>query len=119
MMNGLNITTLSMLPQCHSGVLFGIREGRPGLFRTILKNRVNHGGILAPGSGVLKRGENGRGILSRWYPETLKRRILDILTIRERISFLEGDGPEVMRQNAHCSAAVFFIDPPYTASGKK
>jgi len=88
-------------------------------FRTILKNRVNHGGILAPGSGVLKQGENGRGILSRWYPETLKRRILDILTIRERISFLEGDGPEVMRQNAHRSDAVFFIDPPYTASGKK
>lgn len=88
-------------------------------FRTILKNRVNHGGILAPGSGVLKYGENGRGIKSRWYPATLRRRILDIMTVRSRITFIEGDGLEVMRQNAHCAHAVFFIDPPYTAAGKK
>lgn len=88
-------------------------------FRTILKNRVNHGGILAPGSGVLKYGENGRGITSRWYPATLRRRILDILTVRERITFHEGDGLEVMRQNAHRVDAVFFLDPPYTAAGKK
>ena len=65
-------------------------------FRTIVKNRVNHGGILAPGSGVVKHGENGRGMLSRWYPKTLKQRILDIISIRERITFIEGDGLEVM-----------------------
>jgi len=88
-------------------------------FRTIVKNRVNHGGILAPGSGMVKRGENGRGMLSRWYPKTLKQRILDIISIRERITFIEGDGLEVMRQYADCTDAVFFIDPPYTAAGKK
>jgi DNA adenine methylase len=35
-------------------------------FQTILKNRTFHGGILAKGSGVLKHGENGKGIASRW-----------------------------------------------------
>ena len=90
-------------------------------FRTILKNRVYHGGILAPGSGLLKYGEDGRGIKSRWYPETLRRRILDIGTVAERITFIEGNGLEVMRQHANEPNAVFFIDPPYTAgrNGKR
>ena len=88
-------------------------------FRTIVKNRVNHGGILAPSSGMIKQGENGQGMLSRWYPKTLKQRILDIISVRDRITFIEGDGLEVMRQYASCADAVFFIDPPYIAAGKK
>lgn len=40
-------------------------------FCTILKNRVFHGGIIAKGSGMLKNGENGKGIASRWYAKTL------------------------------------------------
>jgi DNA adenine methylase len=88
-------------------------------FQTILRNRVNHGGILAPGSGKLKHGENGKGVGSRWYPETLKRRILDIIQVRDRIRFIAGDGFEVLRQMAHRQDAVFFIDPPYTAGGKR
>src|SRR6478609_2147565 len=31
-------------------------------FCTILKNRIFHGGILAKGSGMIKKGENGKGI---------------------------------------------------------
>lgn len=88
-------------------------------FQTMLKNRTYHGGILAAGSGILKYGENGKGIRSRWYPETLERRILAIAAIRERFSFIQGDGIEVMRQYASQPDAVFFIDPPYTAAGKK
>ena len=61
-------------------------------FQTILRNRINHGGILAPGSGFLKNGENGKGIASRWYPETLAKRIRLIGIFRDRISFIEGDG---------------------------
>ena len=61
-------------------------------FRTIIKNRVSHGGILAAGSGLLKQGENGRGIASRWYPETLCKRILEIGVRRERILFVHGNG---------------------------
>lgn len=88
-------------------------------FQTILRNRVNHGGILTPGSGVLKHGENGKGIRSRWYPETLKKRILAIGQVKDRITFIQGDGLEVLRNNASRTDAVFFIDPPYTASSKK
>src|SRR5439155_12331007 len=81
--------------------------------------RVNRGGILAPGAGLVKSGENGRGLLSRWYPETLKKRIMNIVRIRDRITFIEGDGMEALKQNAQRPDAVFFIDPPYTAAGKK
>lgn len=87
-------------------------------FQTILRNRINRGGILAPGAGMLKNGD-GRGLASRWYPKTLQKRILDIIAIHDRISFIKGDGVDVLRQNAHRSDIVFFIDPPYTAAGKK
>lgn len=86
--------------------------------QTILKNRTNRGGILAPGAGKIKYGENGKGILSRWYPETISRRILDIIHVRERIGFVQGDGLQVAREYAARPDAVFFIDPPYTASKK-
>jgi hypothetical protein len=69
-------------------------------FRTILRNRINRGGILAPGAGVCRLGENGRGLLSRWYPETLKRRILEITAIRNRVTFCEDDGIAVMEAKA-------------------
>jgi DNA adenine methylase len=88
-------------------------------FRTILKNRVCHGGIMAHGSGFIKLGENGKGIRSRWYAGTLRRRILDLARVRDRIDFIEGDGLEILRQFAGRNDAVFFIDPPYTAAGKK
>lgn len=88
-------------------------------FQTILRNRVNHGGILAPGSGLLKYGENGKGLRSRWYPATLAKRIRDIARVRDRIVFIEGDGLDVMRRYAEYADAVFFIDPPYTAAGKR
>lgn len=88
-------------------------------FQTILKNRVNRGGILAPGAGRIKAGEAGKGLKSRWYPETLARRIRNIVEVRSRITFIEGDGIKVMREMAQHDNAVFFIDPPYTASAKK
>jgi len=88
-------------------------------FQTILKNRTYHGGILAAGSAPLRHGENGKGIKSRWYAETLRKRILEIAKLRDRITFIEGDGLEVIRQNAKRQDVAFFIDPPYTAAGKK
>lgn len=92
---------------------------RDHAFLTILKNRVNHGGILAAGTGLIKNGENGKGIASRWYPETLARRIRNIYAIRDRITFIEGDGLEIMCRNAERTDTVYFIDPPYTAPGKR
>jgi DNA adenine methylase len=88
-------------------------------FQTLLRNRTNHGGILAPGSGVLKYGENGKGIRSRWYPDTLRKRIENIRLVCDKITFRETDGIEIIRQNAGHKNSVFFIDPPYTAAGKK
>lgn len=88
-------------------------------FRTLLRNRINHGGILAPGSGVLKNGENGRGIHSRWYPCTIAKRIRGIAAIRDRIGFEEGDGIEAMERYADVPEVAFFVDPPYTAAGKR
>jgi DNA adenine methylase len=88
-------------------------------FRTILRNRVNRGGILAPGAGLLKQGENGKGLLSRWYPTTLKKRIERIACMRDRITFIHGDGMEVIQAHLNNPDAVFFIDPPYTVAGKK
>jgi DNA adenine methylase len=88
-------------------------------FATILRNRISRGGILAPGAGIVKNGENGKGLLSRWYPETLRRRILDIVAVRYRIRFLEGDGISFMRDNASRPDALYFIDPPYVVAGKR
>ncbi len=88
-------------------------------FQTIIKNRVNRGGILAPGAGKMKKGENGKGIASRWYPETLSRRIRKIHHIRDKLTFIKGDGLEEIRKNLQRPEVVFFIDPPYTAGGKK
>jgi len=88
-------------------------------FQTILKNRTFHGGILAEGSGFLKYGENGKGIHSRWYPGTLAKRLLNLKHVADRIDFRCEDGLKVMQEFATNQAAVFFIDPPYTAGGKK
>ncbi len=88
-------------------------------FCTILKNRIFHGGILAKGSGMVKNGENGKGIASRWYPKTLHDRIVAIGYVKDRISFLKGDAFRILEQNLENDKAYFFIDPPYTVAGKR
>ncbi|HFD39734.1 MAG TPA: DNA adenine methylase [Anaerolineae bacterium] len=93
---------------------------REKAFQTILRNRINRGGILAPGAGRVKHGENGRGIRSRWYPTTLCKRIRYIrYSLRERLTFVHGDGMTVLQQYADREDVAYFIDPPYTASGKR
>jgi DNA adenine methylase len=88
-------------------------------FQTILKNRTFHGGILAEGSGFLKYGENGKGIQSRWYPTTIARRLENLKFIADRITFRQEDGLRVIQEYSQQNDVVFFIDPPYTAGGKK
>jgi DNA adenine methylase len=87
-------------------------------FKTIIKNRTLHGGILAKGSGLIKYGENGKGIHSRWYPDTLAKRINHIKRIEKKITFIQGNGLEIIKDNLN-NDAVFFFDPPYTAGGKR
>lgn len=88
-------------------------------FRTIIKNRAQRGGIMAPGAGLMKVGEAGRGVASRWYPQTLIKRMTAIRTFRERLEFVQGDAIEAIEQHQG-AGTVHFIDPPYTApDGKK
>jgi DNA adenine methylase len=88
-------------------------------FATIIKNRVNRGGILADGASFIKNGENGRGITSRWYPETLKKRILEIDKVKHRIEFIKGDAISILEKNSSRCDAVYFIDPPYFKAGRR
>jgi DNA adenine methylase len=88
-------------------------------FCTILKNRVFHGGIIAKGAGMLKNGENGKGIASRWYAKTLAERIRAINFIKHKILFLQSDAFKVIEQNSDTKNTYFFIDPPYTIAGKR
>jgi DNA adenine methylase len=87
-------------------------------FQTVLKNRTAHGGILAEGAGVLKNGENGKGIHSRWYPQTIAKRITNIGYVARRIEFIRGDAFVQLARFRNARDAAFFIDPPYTAGGK-
>ena len=88
-------------------------------FSTIIRNRTNHGGILAKGSGMIKSGEAGKGLSSRWYPETLIHRIEDAHKLRDRIDFLQMDAFKVLEQRKNGKNVFFFIDPPYTVAGRR
>ncbi len=90
-------------------------------FRTLVMNRTRSGGILAPGATLLSYGENRKGIASRWYPETLIQRLTEISDNAPRIRLFEANGLDILRNlpdlldNGH----VLFVDPPYTAGGKR
>ena len=90
-------------------------------FRTLVLNRTRNSGILAPGASFTKSGENGKGISSRWYPETLAARLASIDNHAGRITFCEGDGEQLLEPLlAGCGEeGAAFIDPPYTAGGKR
>ena len=89
-------------------------------FRTLVLNRTRRGGVLAPGAALTKNGENGNGVASRWYPGTLRKRLAAISACAECITFCEADGVRLLEDVAlHRSDACFFIDPPYTAGGKR
>ena len=90
-------------------------------FRTLVLNRTRRNGILAPGASFCRNGEGGKGLLSRWYPETLAARLAAIQEHAPRLIFMEGDGLRllpIILQGWGDRAAVF-LDPPYTATGGK
>ena len=90
-------------------------------FRTLVLNRTRRGGILAQGASFTRKGENGAGIGSRWYPNTLIRRLRAIAEVAPRITFRETDGMQMlasMLDQPHDDVALF-IDPPYTGGGGK
>ena len=96
-------------------------------FRTLVLNRTRRGGILAPGAALSRAGENGKGVASRWYPETIVSRLREIAEHAHRIRFRETDGIGLLEEllgrvgtGPECpSDPVVFADPPYTAGGKR
>lgn len=88
-------------------------------FSTILKNRIFHGGIITKGSGIIKNGENGKGIKSRWYPKTLRDRIKAIGHVKTKMKFVTGDAFTELGKIKNDINTYSFIDPPYTVAGKR
>ena len=90
-------------------------------FRTLVLNRTRRGGILAPGASVSRRGENGKGVGSRWYPDTLANRLNAIERFADRISFCETDGLQLLESLLATGSGklAIFVDPPYTVGGKR
>lgn len=88
-------------------------------FSTILKNRIFHGGIITKGSGLIKNGENGKGIKSRWYPKTLRDRIMAVGHVKSKMRFVTGDAFEELERIKNEKDTYSFIDPPYTIAGRR
>ena len=88
-------------------------------FRTLVLNRTRRGGILAPGASLSRSGENGKGVASRWYPETLVSRLRKISDCADRITFRETDGMRLLETLDAKEDTAVFLDPPYTAGGKR
>lgn len=90
-------------------------------FRTLVLNRTRRNGILAPGASFCRNGEGGKGLLSRWYPDTLAARLAAIQEYTEHLAFLEGDGLKILPiiLEGWGGRAAVFLDPPYTAKGGK
>ena len=92
-------------------------------FRTLVLNRTRRGGILAPGASLTRKGENGNGITSRWYPQTLQKRLAAITAHADRISFHETDGMQLLEsllaEGRSRDDYAVFLDPPYTSAGGK
>jgi len=116
---GFDLTTANVrkaLDEDSNGSAVSLRQRA---FLTLLRNRVQRGGIMAPGAGLVKNGENGRGLASRWYPETLARRIREISMNLDRISFHAGDGFALIDEYLAEESAAFYVDPPYMKAARR
>lgn len=88
-------------------------------FRALVLNRTRRGGILAAGASLARVGENGKGVASRWYPDTIVGRLRQIGLHSSRIAFCEGDGMKLFESMLLVEQMAVFVDPPYTAGGKR
>ena len=91
-------------------------------FRTLVLNRTRRGGILAEGASLNRSGENGKGVASRWYPDTIIQRLRAVAEYVDQIDFHEIDGMLLLERElagVAASQVAIFADPPYTAGGKQ
>ncbi len=86
-------------------------------FRTLLHNRCSRGGLTDKRAGLLSSGERGVGLGSRWYPETLVKRINAIHQLKNLV-FARIDAFELITQFSRDRDKAFFIDPPYSIGSK-
>jgi len=49
----------------------------------------------------------------------LAKRIRNIASVRDRLSFIKGDAFETIESFRQAANVVFFVDPPYTVAGKR
>jgi DNA adenine methylase len=75
--------------------------------------------LLKKGAGLIRLGEDGNGLKSRWYPKTLAARIAEISGLKKRTTFLHGDGFVLIKKFLRRKSAVFFVDPPYTKAASR
>jgi DNA adenine methylase len=87
-------------------------------FHCLVRNRVQRGGIISEGAGLIKRGENDNGVKSRWYPKTLKDRLQSISELKTPIVFKNQDALLTIKEFKDHPGAFFFVDPPYTIDGE-
>ena len=90
-------------------------------FRALVLNRTRRGGILSHNAGFIRTGEAGKGISSRWYPETIATRLKGIAENSHKIVFCETDGMGLLEAvtSVTVEGIAVFVDPPYTAGGKR
>jgi DNA adenine methylase len=88
-------------------------------FRCLLWNRTSRGGVITKGAGLIREGENGNGLSSRWYPDTLGRRIKTISALKSKLTFTESNGFNLIRKYIRHKQVVFFVDPPYTKAARR
>lgn len=88
-------------------------------FQCLLRNRTARGGVLSEGAGLIRRGEDEKGLKSRWYPETLARRIQTIAGLKTQLHFRHSDAFEVIGEYLNRTDTVFFVDPPYTQAARR
>ena len=56
-------------------------------FSCLLRNRTARGGVIAEGAGLIRKGEDGKGLRSRWYPQTIADRITAISSFKKKLDF--------------------------------
>jgi DNA adenine methylase len=88
-------------------------------FLCLLRNRTARGGVIAEGAGLIRKGEDGMGVRSRWYPKTISDRIDAISKFRGKLGFFQCDGFRLIQKHKNKKTAFFFVDPPYTKAARR